>query len=189
MLKIFFTASYYGKRKYQRYYNLVLREIEKFDVEVIGTEKGNYLKILSKKEIDRINDKKIVHYEAIRKGILWSDIVIIEISQQDFQLGHEATLAIMSKKHVLCLSLFENFEEKIKNDFFHGALYNEVTLPVVIKKFLNDIKGNRYSERFNCFLAPDQLKYLEEISTEEKLNKSEYIRKLINEDKKIRLNN
>jgi len=181
-MKIFFTASFFGKTKYQKYYDLVLKELQKYDIDLIGTEVGNYLNVLTPKEKLKLKNKNKLHYEAIRRGIQTSDAVVIEMSQQDFQLGHEATLTIMAKKHVLCLSLFENFAEKIKNDYFHGAKYNDVILPSIIHDFLKEIQKKKYSERFNCFLSPEQLNYLEQKSRKEKINKSEYLRKLIEED-------
>ena len=181
-MKIFFTASYYGKKKYQRYYDLVLRKIEEMGVEVVGTEKGNYMKLVPKHMLKRMKSKKLQHYEAVRRGILWADAVIIEISNEDFQLGHEATLAIQAKKHVLCLSLNEDFSQKIKNEYFLSAKYNEYNAGEVIRDFLEKVKGEKYSERFNCFLTKRQISYLDKISKANSMNKSEYLRKLIQND-------
>lgn len=181
-VKVFFTASYYGKEKYQRYYDLVLRKIEESDVEVVGTEKGNYTKLLGKDIKKPIFGNKPLHYKAIKKGILWSDAVIIEMSHEDFQLGHEATIAIQAKKPVLCLSLHEDFSRKIRNEYFHGAKYNEYNIGKVIRNFLDIVRREKLSERFNCFLSKRQVAYLEKKSSEEGVNKSEYLRKLIGED-------
>jgi len=182
LTKIFFTASYYGKEKYQKYYDLVLKKIEENDVEVIGTEKGNYMKLLGKNVKGPIFNDKPLHYEAIRKGVLWCDAAIMEISYEDFQLGHEATLAMQMKKPILCLSLHENFSEKIRNEYFHGAKYNEYNVGTLIRNFLDEIKKERYSERFNCFLSKKQVAYLGRVAWEEGMNKSEYLRRLIDED-------
>lgn len=181
-IKIFFTASYYGKDKYQKYYDLVLAKIEENDVGVIGTEKGNYMQLLGGKIKKPIFDNKPLHYKAVRKGILWCDAAIIEISHEDFQLGHEATLAIQAKKPVLCLSLNEDFSKKIKNEYFHGAKYNEYNIGNVIRGFLEEIRREKFSERFNCFLSKKQVAYLGKASKEEGVNKSEYLRKLIEGD-------
>ncbi|MDD3647045.1 MAG: hypothetical protein PHS44_00895 [Candidatus Dojkabacteria bacterium] len=185
-LKIFFTASYYGKEKFQRYYDLVLRKIEEGEVEVIGTEKGNYLELVNASKKKQLGYRNLIHYEAIRRGILWSDAVIIEMSKEDFQLGHEATLAIQSKKHVLCLSVNEDFSKKIKNKFFHGSKYNEYNVGEVIRNFLTEVRGKQYSERFNCFLSKKQLEYLKGAGEKKKMNKSEYLRNLIEIDMKGR---
>jgi hypothetical protein len=181
-LKIFFTASYYGKKKYQRYYDLVLKKLEECNTEVMGTEKGDYAKLVGKK--GEIFDDKHLHYDAIKKGIVWADAVVVEMSQEDFQLGHEATLAIQSKKHVLCMSTNEDFSKKIFNKYFHGARYNEFNAGKVIKEFLSKVKGEKLSERFNMFLSKRQVEYLKKVAEEKEIGKSEYLRKLISEDMK-----
>lgn len=184
-IKVFFTASYYGKKKYQQYYDLVLKKLEENDVEVIGTEKGDYAKLVGKR--GDIFDDKHLHYEAIKKGILWADAVVIEMSREDFQLGHEATLATQAKKHVLCLSTNEDFSKKIFDKYFHGARYNEYNIGQVIREFLKKVRGEKLSERFNMFLSKRQIEYLDKESEKKDIGKSEYLRKLIRKD--MELNN
>jgi len=182
-MKIFYTCSFYGKSKYQRYYDLVLKAITKTGAEVVSPELDNYLSLLSKREIARLGTKSKIHREAIRRGIEWADAVIIEISYEDFQLGHEATIAIQGKKHVLCLSLHENFDDKINLRYFHGVKYNEYNIEEIVQKFIDTAKKSLLSERFNFFLSPSQLTYLSEVSKKQGVNQSEYIRKLIDQDK------
>jgi hypothetical protein len=182
-MTIFYTASYYGKSKYQKHYDSVLKAIESTEVDIISPEKNNYLNLLSEKEKARLQDNKLIHYEAIRKGINIADGVIIEISNEDFQLGHEATLAIQSKKPVLCLSINEDYSEKINNRYFFGAKYNEKNISKIIANFIKSTKSIYLSERFNMFLAPAQLRHLDENSKKANMNKSEYIRRLIDQDR------
>lgn len=183
-MRIFYTASYYGKGKYQKYYDMVLRAIEQTGVEVISPEKNNYLDVLSSLIKKRIKNERTLHYEAIRKGILLSDAVIIEASHEDFQLGAEAAFAVENKKHLLCLSIHENFSEKMKYRYFKGERYNEYNIEEIVENFITMVAQSHYSERFNCFLTRSQIQHLEKKSQQEKLNKSEYLRRLIDEDRK-----
>lgn len=184
-MEIFYTASYLGKEKYQKYYDLVGRVLEGFEVEVVSTEKGNYLEILSKSEFSKFKDARTRHYEAVKKGIRYADAVVIEVSNEDFQLGHEATLAIQSRKHVLCLSLNEDFSEKIKNRFFHGAKYNEASVEGIVGDFIRKVEKESLEIRFNMFLSERQVSFLEGASAKAKVNKSEYLRMLIDKEMKI----
>lgn len=184
-LVVFFTASYYGKQKYQANYDLVRRSIEEFYVDLISPEVGNYQEVLDEATRQRITDPKLLHYETIRQGIHVADAVIIEISHEDFQLGHEATLAIMEKKPVLCLSVHEDFSQKIHNNYFFGAKYTLESIKPVIQDFLAHARDMRLSQRFNLFLYPQQLEYLEKAAKRFGLNKSEYIRRLISHDHKL----
>jgi hypothetical protein len=133
-MNVFFTASYKGKENLQQYYDLIVETIESTGVELLSPELGNYKKLLRPLEMHSLKTNEQIHYEAIRKGILWADAVIIEISQEDFQLGHEATLATQYKKPVLALSINEDFSKKIKNRFFEGAQYTKHTLLLSINK-------------------------------------------------------
>ena len=111
-MRVFYTASFYGKDKYQKYYDSVLEAIEKTGVQVISPEKGNYKRTIPEKVRAELGDANAVHYEAIRRGILAADAVIIEASFQDIQIGFEAALAVASKKPVLCLSIYEDFSSR-----------------------------------------------------------------------------
>ncbi len=179
-MKIFYTASYYGKEEYQKYYDLVGRVLEGIEgVEVVSTEKGNYLDLVPQEERESIGDKRAVHYEAIRRGIGQADAVVIEISNEDFQLGHEATLAIQAKKHVLCLSVHENFAEKIKNRYFHGARYNKMTVEGAIADFIVLARRELLNRRFNLFLSSAQVEWLGRRAKEEGVSMSEVVREII----------
>lgn len=181
MLKIFWTASYHGKAIYQKYYDLVGKTIEaQQDVEVIATEKGNYKDILPGTLREKLSSNTdVLHYEAIRRGILWADAVIIEISHESFQLGHEATLAIQSKKHVLCLSVNEDYSKKIDNRYFHASRYNRMTIDEIIEDFLALARKDLLSRRFNLFLTSSQEQFLKSKGQKSGLGASDYLRSLI----------
>lgn len=183
-MKIFYTASFYGKEKYQKEYDMVLSAIRQNNVELLSPETGNYLNVLNAKRLEKLKDRQKIHYEAIRKGIGWAQAVIIEISNEDFQLGHEATLAIQSKKHVLALSIHENFSRKIMNPYFHGLKYNQYNIEEGIEEFIKMAREENLDQRFNLFLSQNQINYLQKAADKNDLNKSEYIRLLIDNDRK-----
>lgn len=180
-MKLFWTASYTGKAQYQKFYDLVRRTLDaQPGLEVISPEKDNYLGLVPPTLRQRFSAHPArLHYDAIRRGILWADAVIIEISQEDFQLGHEATLAIQAKKHVLCLSTHEDFSEKIDNRYFHGAKYNRSTIEEQIEDFLNLAQKDLLSHRFNLFLTSSQEQFLKQKGGEAGEGASGYLRTLI----------
>jgi nucleoside 2-deoxyribosyltransferase len=161
----------------------VLDALEKTGADVVSPEKDNYRQLLTKSKVRKLNDDNHIHYEAIKKGILVSDAVVIEISHQDFQIGYEAALAIANKKPVLCLSIYEDFSEKINNSLFFGAKYSEVTIDNIVDEFLSSAVRGVYKERFNFFLSPTQLVYLKKSATKSGINKSEYLRSLIDKER------
>lgn len=178
-MRVFYTASHYGKDKYQQYYDLVLKAIKKNDVELLSPEVGNYLSVLKLQDYAKIRSKKKLHYEAIRRGIAWADVVILEISHEDFQLGHEASIAISNKKPVLCLSIHEDFSKKIPGPYFQGAKYNSYNVDIIIEEFLGKNKKEALNTRLNIFLSKKQLEKLSNSAKGLGMNNSEYLRYLI----------
>lgn len=183
MLKIFWTAAYHGKPQYQKYYDLLGRIIDSQpDVEVIATEKGNYQSLVPITLRPKLSPERL-HYEAIRRGILWADAVIIEISHESFQLGHEASLAMQAKKHVLCLSTHEDYSSKLDNRYFHASRYNKITIEEQIESFLKLARRDLLSRRFNLFLTSSQLQFVKKMGAESGEGASSYIRSLIEKER------
>ena len=158
---VFYTASYFGKKKYQKDYDLVLNTLKQFGVQLIGTEVGNYKDFVDEATRERLKAKpKLLHYEAIRQGIHMADAVVLEVSNEDFQIGHEASLAIAEKKPVLCLSVNEDVSFRVINDYLFGAKYNQRNVKSVVQDFLAKARRMSLSQRFNLFLYPHQIDYL-----------------------------
>ena len=178
-MKVFYTASYYGKTKYQEYYDLVLKTIKQAGCELLSPEIGNYLAVLKLEDYTKPKSKIKLHYEAVHRGINWAQAVIIEISHEDFQLGHDVSLAIKNKKPVLCLSIHEDFSKKISSPFFFGAKYNEHNIKKIVGNFIGKTKKETLNERFNLFLSRRQITNMEEASKKLGMNNSEYLRMLI----------
>ena len=182
-MKVFFTAPFDGKSKYQEYYDQIVKILEDYCDDVISPEAGNYLKTISSREKIKIKDVHKIHYEAIKRGILQSDLVVMEISHSSFRVGHEATLAILNKKPVLCLSLKENMADKIDSPYFFGAKYSIDNLEDIISEFINKHSKNLLNNRFNLFLSSSQLSYLDSAAKAKKISNSAYIRWLIDKDR------
>lgn len=185
-MKILYSSSYLGKQKYKENYDLVLKALHATKVDVVTPEKNDYLDLLTQKEIERLQYPNRIHFEAVLKGIMVCDAVVFEMSDENFQMGHLATTAVENKKYILCVSIFEDFTDKIPSRYFFGAKYDERTIGDIVANFVHQAGEDQFSERFNLFLSPGQVDYLERRSTEERMNKSEYIRSLIDEDKKKR---
>lgn len=183
-MTIFFTASFDGKKYYQKQYDFIVKAIQKTDVELISPELKNYQQSLRPSEIKKFKDPKILHYEAIRRSIELADAVIIDVTYSNTHIGYEIALAAANKKYVLCLSLDEDFSEKINNRYVLGAKYTELTIDETIEDFVAKISKNILTERFNCFLSPAQILHVQSRSLSENINMSEYIRELIDRDRK-----
>ncbi len=184
-MTIFYTAAFHGKQTYQKQYDMVLKAIKQTGAKIISPEIGNYLDVLNTAQKKNLKDERLLHYEAIRKGILLADGVIIEASFESFQLGAEAAFALENSKHLLCLSVNENFSDKMKRRYLRGAQYNEHNIEEIVEEFVKMVEMEHFSERFNCFLSPIQIAHIKRKAKLRKMNTSEYVRQLIDDDRGI----
>jgi hypothetical protein len=183
-LTVFFTASHRGEKKYKSAFNLVYETVKSFpELTVVSPGWNENFSSLLEEEGVSILDERLKMYEAMRKGIQKADAVIIETSQESFQLGHETTLALLGKKPVLCLSLHEDFQKRIHHDYFFGAQYTEQNLHGIIQDFLSKVRDLSLSKRFNLFLYPQQVEHVQKEAQKNNMNMSEYLRYLINLDR------
>ena len=151
-MKIFFTASYEGKKYYQKYYDVILDAIQTSGAKLISPEvTREYLDAFRPENIHKLGDRDRVHYEFIRQGIANADAVIIEASHEDFRVGHEATLAIIYKKPVLCLSINKDYGRLIRHEAFRGAQYTINTLRPLVLRFLSEVGKTLLAKRKSTF--------------------------------------
>src|SRR3990170_579921 len=140
-MRIFYTSSFYGKEAYQKQYDEVRTAIKEFKVDLISPEEGNYLEVIDPRTRKRLEgNHNLLHYEAIRQGIHMADAVIVEVTYQDIQLGHEISLALQEKKPVLVLSTKEDFSKKIIHDYLFGAHYTSSTIKGILQDFFAKVR-------------------------------------------------
>lgn len=150
-MKIFFTSPYDGKKVYQPYIDRILKTIESAGATVVSPEKSrDYFDTFRDENVKKLGDAHRIHYEFIRQGIANADAVIIEASFEDFRVGHEATLAIIYKKPVLCLSQKKDYGDLIRHEAFQGALYTDNNLESLVLAFLKGVSGKIRSKRNNA---------------------------------------
>jgi len=94
-------------------------------------------------------------------------------------------IAVQTKKHVLCLSLNEDYSLKIHNEYLHGARYDRYNLARLLRNFFVSIAKEKLKNRYNMFLSDKQLAYVRERAELEEVSTSEYIRKLIEDDIRV----
>lgn len=185
-MKIFFTCSQYG-RKYTEDFRTIMDAIlrNKNKPELVATEDLSYLKISEDLKKQGANPKYL-HAESVKRAIFESDGVVIDNTVSSFRLGHEATIAMLKNKPVLVLSQLKDYSDVMDFKNFHAAKYdpkNQRKLQFIIDDFIEKVKIETLSVRFNLFISESDKEFLDNKSAEETTTMSEYIRKLIKEDK------
>ncbi len=141
-MNIAVIVPYAGKQKYQPVYDSIIDAVEHNGGHVLSPEKDEKYKAILSRDA-RLRDPARAHYEFIRKGIIDSDAVIVEVTHEDFKMGHETTLALLYRKPVLALSQSFDFGTYIHHPGFYGVQYKPDELPEVIKTFLKTVAEQR----------------------------------------------
>lgn len=181
-MKVYFTASLRGAEDYRELYKNIFEEIRKagyihLDEEIFQLHSTDYYKELEKKGRDAYVDL----YKRKVKSIQSSDICIFECSMHSLSIGFQIQKALEYNKPVVALHYkndIPHFLSGIHDDKLLIREYDEKNLKKVIKQALNDARERR-DKRFNFFISPKLLSYLEDTSKKEGLTKSKFIRNLI----------
>lgn len=168
-MKVFFTASYKGKKKHQKSYDTIVNTLLKNDIQLLGLEHCNRV----------VQNKHDYNIQCIKK----SDLVIIETSVNSFYLGHEASISIYYNKPVLCVSKNLDLAENVNLPHFYSKHYNnEEELIDIIENFLKFYKKDLSNTRINLLLPARYKNYLLARKNKENTSVSKIIRKLIDKE-------
>lgn len=183
-MKVHFACSTSKLNKYKDNYRAICSEIKNLGHTItrdwIEEAIGFYEQ--GKLEIDREDI-----YQKSVESILASDVVIAEGTISSFSVGHQITLALNKNKPVLLLSYkskddksyFRNgFIDGIKNPLLSAVTYKDSDLKDILEDFFNKNKRG-LSVKFNIVFTKYIENYLDWASFTYKVNKSEYIRQLI----------
>ena len=178
-MKVFFTASYSGKKEYQEMYDAVVRSLKETGCEVVSLEVQSYSDLLGASAVKGLSQNE-KHYLYIRKGIGISNAVIVESSVDNFRLGFESALALVYNKPVLCLSVKKDYSDYIKNADFCAYKYSTAKdLQEKVRNFILEVKKKHFSVRFNGYLTPSQMNYLKVKSRKAGKTVSQLIREMV----------
>ncbi|NMC35784.1 hypothetical protein GYA49_01950 [Candidatus Beckwithbacteria bacterium] len=181
-MKIYFSASISDKKNLINNYKFIYKTLEEIGVEIISDhvlkDTAETIKLKSHEEV-------VLFYKKIVKLINSSDIVIIESSASSTNLGHEISLALEKNKPTIVLveeqaktpRLLEgsNDEKLIMVRYQMNTLRRELKFALEEAKSQSDV-------RFNFFVSPKIVNYLDWIAKKKKVPRAVYLRRLIDED-------
>lgn len=179
-MKVYFTASITGKNHYLSNYLKIVQYLESKGHKVQAhhildsTETGMRLKT---------KEERLKFHKQLISWIQNADFMIVEASFPSISVGYEISLALQNRKPVLLLysegdapNLFASFnDEKLICE-----KYTMETVTEVIDDFLCYASG-ACDTRFTFFITPAIAAFLDDVSRKEKIPKSVYLRKLIEE--------
>lgn len=182
-MRIYFTASLHGKKEFGDNYKKIVETMAKlghkvFSEHIVNFEKPS-LGNLSKEEAKK-NYGKILG--EIKKG----DVVVAEVSTQSLSVGHELTEAISLNKPVVIMYTGDN-----RPGLLFGSTYDKLqmceykseNLEVKVREALEE--ATKHTDvRFNFFVSPKILNYLDWVAQKRMIPRSVFLRNLIEKEMK-----
>lgn len=184
-MKVYFAASLRGKKFYENYYRKIYRTIEELgythiDKLLLETSVNDFYKKLEsggyKAHID-------FYYKTI-KNIKKGEINIFECSFPSLGIGSQVEQSLQLEKPTIILYLKNHIPHYIEGAMHDRLIirkYSQKNLKIILQNALKEAK--KYKEkRFNFFISPKILSYLDQRSKTMEMTKSTFVRGLIIED-------
>lgn len=115
-----------------------------------------------------------------------ADLVVLEVSTPSFGVGQEVAFALGSGKQVIALHV-PGREPHLLRDEGEDSLFIVEYTPETLKDVLKDyieLSRDQMDVRFNFFVSPKIVRFLDWIAKKKKMPRAVYLRRLIEEDMK-----
>lgn len=183
-MKIAFVASILGKDKYRANYERIVKTLEKMGHKVLADHVINN----DQSDLDSWSEEKNIkfHKDVINR-IKSADIVVSEISYSSLSVGYLLCLALTEyykptivlisgqKEPNLLLTLADQNKVQIINYDSLDQIDRELPQEVNYAKDQMDV-------RFNFFVPPTIVAYLDWVAKKRKMPRAVYLRRLIEKD-------
>ena len=182
-MKIYFSASRLYREQYKENYSKIVKVLESSGCTVLDNSRHNPSP--SGYEMP-VEDKKKL-YESMILNMDKSDFCVFEASYPStIHIGHEISLALERNKPVIVL--YTKDHEPILFKGIQGKKiiwleYNDQNIEKVLNDAIEDSKKNM-DVRFNFFVSPKNLTYLDWVAQTKKVPRSVFLRDLIDREMK-----
>jgi hypothetical protein len=182
-MKIYFSASRLYKDKYSENYKEITEVLNESNCQVIDNTGFNP----SPSGYDMPASEKQRIYRQMVKNMDRADFCVFEASYPStLHIGHEISLAMEKNKPVIVLYIKDHepiLFRGINNDKLIWIEYNDETLQKVLSEAIEESKKN-IDVRFNFFVSPKILSYLDWIAQKRMIPRSVFLRNLIEREMK-----
>jgi 2'-deoxynucleoside 5'-phosphate N-hydrolase len=180
-MKIYFVASITGKKYYLDNYKKIIKELENLGHTVIS---DHIIGAETEQLLNESSNERSAHYKKVKKWLSSVDIVIAEVSYPSVSVGYELAHALEKGKPVLALHVPEKVPVALLGEP-SDKLTMESYLKEELKKDLNilvKLTADQMDVRFNFFVSPKIVNYLDWIAKKKKMPRAVYLRRLIEKE-------
>ena len=183
-MKAYFTASLRGKQDYEINYRAIVEGLGKLGYKVFA---GHILNVnAATKAASQTNEEKKEFYKELLGWVKAADIVVAEISYPSVSVGHEISFALELGKVVLVLHTKDNSSillEGSDDKRLMMVCYSLDNLYKILPKAVEDAR-QASDVRFNFFVSPKILAYLDWVAKKRMIPRSVFLRDLIEKEMK-----
>jgi hypothetical protein len=184
-MKAYFSASRYYREEFLEVYEKIIQVLKNAGCQVVDNTTKNFKDIPDWKTDKEKEDK----YEKMLKQMNKTNFSVFEASfPSTLHIGHEITLSMQKSKPVIVLYREDEGREPmlfkgIKNDKIIWVKYNLKNLEEKLQSAVEEAKAIQ-DVRFNFFVSPKLLSYLDWISKNRMVPRSVFLRDLIEKEMK-----
>ena len=184
-MKVYFTASIAAKAQFQKNYEAIINYLQARHI----TVKADHIMNATEHSISKESrEQRLKFHKQLENWIHTCDCMIAETSFPSISVGYEISLALKVGKPVLVmysqgdppsLLAYHNDEKMMCEK------YNMSNVSEILDGFLHFVH-EKSDMRFTFFITPRISTFLDTVAKQEKLPKSVYLRKLIEDAMKKR---
>lgn len=182
-MKIYFTASLRGKKEFGESYVQIVKELALLGNKVFADHvlNNDFSNVVAETKSDAQKS-----YHKLLGDIKKSDVVVAEVSAQSLSVGHELTEAMTLNKPLVVL-----YTGKNRPGLLFGSMYDKMQIIQYDKDDLRNKLIKAIEEamkhadvRFNFFVSPKILNYLDWVAQKRMIPRSVFLRNLIEREMK-----
>lgn len=181
-MKVFFTASQRGKKYFDACYQIIYqglkdRGYQHLDDTLINMNIDAFYNNFEKKGLETYNDLYLKNLDCIKRA----DIVVFECSFNSLSIGYMIEKSLQMNKPTIVFYLEDHlphFLTGIKEDKLIIKSYKKDALQEILNLAIDEAAQLR-DKRFNFFISPALLTYLENAAKKEGITKSALLRNLL----------
>lgn len=178
-MKVYFTASLTGRDQYKEEYLGIVETLRKLGTEVLELVSS------APSQIDAGPDKEKI-CRKMESYLKAADLVVAEISYPSIDVGYEISSALKMDKRVLALRLKKtrsNILEGHPDEKFKMVEYDKATVEEILEQWLKSA-NEQLDVRFNFFIPPSIVNYLDWVARKKRLPRSVFLRNIIEKEMK-----
>lgn len=182
-MKIYFSASRLYKEQYSDNYSKIIKVLKESQCSILD----NTTFSASPSGYSMTDEERRKLYKNMLKNMDKADFCVFEASYPStLHIGHEITLALEKNKPVIVLYIKDHepiLFKGIANEKIRWIEYNGDSLELLLNKGIEEAKKDM-DVRFNFFVSPKILNYLDWVAQKRMIPRSVFLRNLIEREMK-----